>query len=98
MGYVGVESDDVYGDKPHPVPEWSGVLVPWLECTRQVSGVLDVAALPANLCEMIVTVALPAFFLSIRRTVFFHSGMFCTTVHTPSLFYLYKMFVCLLVR
>ena len=27
VGYVGVESDDVYGDKPHPVPEWSVVLV-----------------------------------------------------------------------
>ena len=23
VGYVGVESDDVYGDKPHPVPEWA---------------------------------------------------------------------------
>ena len=28
VGYVGVESDDVYDDKPHPVPEWSAVLVP----------------------------------------------------------------------
>ena len=27
VGYVGVESDDVYGDKPHPVPERSVVLV-----------------------------------------------------------------------
>ena len=32
MGYVGVESDDVYGE-PHPVPEWSIVLVPMLERT-----------------------------------------------------------------
>ena len=29
--YVGVESDDVYGDKPHPVPEWSVVVVPFLK-------------------------------------------------------------------
>ena len=33
VGYVGVESDDVYGDKPHPVPEWSVVVVPLLERT-----------------------------------------------------------------
>ena len=33
MGYVGVESDDVYGNKPHPVPEWSVVVVPLLELT-----------------------------------------------------------------
>ena len=37
MGYVGVESDDVHDDKPHSVPEWSGVLVPLLERTRHVS-------------------------------------------------------------
>ena len=33
VGYVGVESDNVYGDKPHPVPEWSVVVVPLLERT-----------------------------------------------------------------
>ena len=34
VGYVGVESDDVYGgDKPHQVPEWSVVVVPLLERT-----------------------------------------------------------------
>ena len=27
VGYVG---DDVYGNKPHPVPEWSVVVVPLL--------------------------------------------------------------------
>ena len=43
VGYAGVESDDVYDDKPHPVPEWSAVLVPLLERTQHVSGVLDVA-------------------------------------------------------
>ena len=43
VGYAGVESDDVYDDKPHPVPEWSAVLVPLMERTQNVSGVLDVA-------------------------------------------------------
>ena len=33
VGYAGVESDDVYGDKPHPVPEWSIVVVPLLKST-----------------------------------------------------------------
>ena len=33
MGHVGVGSDDVYGDKPHPVSEWSVVVVPLLERT-----------------------------------------------------------------
>ena len=33
VGYVGVESDDVYGDKPHSVLERSVVVVPLLERT-----------------------------------------------------------------
>ena len=28
VGYVGVEADGVYGDEPHPVPEWFVILVP----------------------------------------------------------------------
>ena len=33
VGYVGVESDDVYNDTPQPVHEWSIVVVPLLERT-----------------------------------------------------------------
>ena len=44
VGHVGVESYDVYGDKPHPIPERPALL----ECTQHVSGVLDVAEQAGN--------------------------------------------------
>ena len=41
--YTSAESNDVHGDKPHLIPEWSVILVSLLERMQRVSGVLDVA-------------------------------------------------------
>ena len=61
-------------------------------------GVLDVVALPANFCKMIVTVALLAFlyifFLYTQDSVLSLWDVL-HTVHTPPLFCLHKMVVCL---